>query len=1131
MDTAIFFNRMKRLAAIIIFLLLTDSLLPCGSEIMRFQHISVAQGLSQNTVFAILQDFRGFLWFGTEDGLNRYDGYNMVVYKHDPDTPYSLNHNLVRAIMEDHEQTIWAGTKQGLNRYSREMDNFVPFTLLSHHDISAICEDRDGELWIATREDGLIRLDKERNKIKYYKHNPTGSENPSDTFGPCSNSLRVLREDKTGNLWIGSEEGGLSKYNKEKDAFYHYTYDPAKADSLGDDSIRALYEDNTGTLWIGTVKGLSRFVREKDNFINYEPGNKTDEKPGRPNSPYVRSIFQDNTGVLWFGTYRGGLNRCDQEKETFTNFRHTPGVAGSLSNDCVLSLLQDSGGVLWVGTENGINKYDLKKKKFTLWNRQTIDHDSTLDNQVWAIYKDKHGQLFIGTDGGLIQLNRETGNYTLWKANTDGKVSKENGGCLSDDRVYAICEDHEGYLWIGTGNGGLNRFDPREKRFTCYRHNPAHSGDPCNLSHDEVFAICEEPPGFIWVGTRNGLNRLDKRTGQIEHWYSDPDNPKSLSHDRVTSIIRDSGGTIWIGTKGGLNQWMPGTGTFERWTRISNESSSLSSNDILYLREDSSGTLWVGTDWGLNKFNREKGTFTRYTSKNGLPNDKIYGILEDETGDLWLSTNSGISRFNPGNNTFRHYDAHDGLQGNEFNGSACFKSSDGEMFFGGSNGLNSFYLSDIKDNPHVPPIVITDFQIFNESAVIGGSNSPLKKAISETKDLVLSYKHYVFSFDFAALDFTAPSKNKYECKMEGFETDWVHRNSSKRFVTYTNLKPGKYVFRVKGSNNDGVWNEQGVSVRIVIIPPFWQTWLFRHVIFLVFAILSYLIINFVKNYITIHGFWKREKYIGKYKLEEKLATGGMGTVYRAHHTQRKTAPVAVKVLREELFTDEVYRKRFEREAAIVDQMDHPHIVKILARGQYKQKLFIIMELLEGETLAKRIAEEPLIPLDQVFYIMLQIADALTTIHSKNIVHRDLKPENVMLVEKDGKPNYVKLLDFGLAKAVHQTRITQTGTVLGTLNYMAPEQISLGEFSTASDIYSLGVVLYEAVTGHVPFPGEELTHIMKQIMNRVPSPPLRLRSDLPPGLNTLIMNMMKKESSERPSLEDVIEALNQLRHGT
>jgi serine/threonine-protein kinase len=238
--------------------------------------------------------------------------------------------------------------------------------------------------------------------------------------------------------------------------------------------------------------------------------------------------------------------------------------------------------------------------------------------------------------------------------------------------------------------------------------------------------------------------------------------------------------------------------------------------------------------------------------------------------------------------------------------------------------------------------------------------------------------------------------------------------------------------------------------------------------------------------------------------------------------------VAVKVLREELFADENYRKRFEQEAAIVDQLDHPHIVRIFERGQYKQKLYIIMELLEGKTLANRITREPLIPLDQVCYIMLQIADALMTIHSEDIVHRDLKPENVMLVEAEGKQNFVKLLDFGLAKAIHQTRITQTGTVLGTLNYMAPEQISVGEFSPASDVYSMGVVLYETVTGHVPFPGDGMTHIMKQIMNRVPLPPLRLRNDLPPVLNALILKMMKKESSERPSLDDVIETLKSLR---
>ncbi len=632
---------------------------------------------------------------------------------------------------------------------------------------------------------------------------------------------------------------------------------------------------------------------------------------------------------------------------------------------------------------------------------------------------------------------------------------------------------------------------------------------------------------MLWVGTPKGLNRFDREKEIFKHFKNVPGNPNSVSNNYINTIYEDQSNILWIGTEGGLNQFHAESETFSHWKREPGNPNSLSNNIVSSIWEDDEGILWIGTSGGgLNKFDRKKETFKHYLEKDGLPNSVIYSILGDDEGNLWMSTNKGISKFNPKKETFKNYDARDGLQSNEFQGGAYYKSDDGEMFFGGINGFNAFYPQEIKDNPHVPPIVITNFQILNESVEIG-QESPLKQAITETREIVLSYKDYIFSFDFAALDFSNPEKNRYAYKMEGLDKDWIYGDSKKRFATYTNLDPGEYVFRVIGSNNDGIWNQEGASIKITIVPPFWETWWFTLFLLVSFAVLSYVIINFIKKYIILSGFWKREKIIGKFKLVEKIGSGGMATIYKAQDTLDKSETVAIKVLREDLSADENYRKRFKQEAAIIDQLDHPNIVKVIERGQYKQKLYIVMELLRGKTLAKKIEEEQKIHLKEVLDIMIQITDALVKIHSKDIVHRDLKPENIMLIEKEGNCNFVKLLDFGLAKGQFQSRITQTGTVLGTLNYMAPEQIALGEFSPASDIYSLGVIFYETVTNQLPFPGESVSDIMKQIMNKTPTEPIQLRHDLPVELNQIIMEMMEKENEYRPTTKEVMEELRKI----
>ncbi|HLP60274.1 MAG TPA: protein kinase, partial [Candidatus Deferrimicrobium sp.] len=629
-----------------------------------------------------------------------------------------------------------------------------------------------------------------------------------------------------------------------------------------------------------------------------------------------------------------------------------------------------------------------------------------------------------------------------------------------------------------------------------------------------INAIYEDKSGILWIGTAQGLNKFNPLNETFACYKKIDGKVDSLSHNYVNVIFEDSANALWIGAKEGLNLFQRGIEKFSHWQNLSNA-------NISSICETKTGIFWIGTQGkGLYKFDRAGGTFVQYREKDGLPNEVIYCVLSDEKGNLWMSTNKGIAKFDPETKIFKNYDMGDGLQSNEFNGGAYYKSKDMEMFFGGIDGFNAFYPGKIEDNPHIPPIVITDFQVYSESVKIN-AKSRLKQSITETKTIRLSYQDNVISFDFVALDFSNPQKNKYAYKMEGFESDWNYRNSTRRFVTYTNLDPGTYVFRVKGSNNDEVWNEKGTAITIIIVPPFWKTLWFRFLLFSTFALLSYIIINFIKKYITFLGFWKREKYIGKFKLVERIGSGGMGTIYKAEDTIEKNGLVALKVLREELFPDETHRKRFKQEAAIIDQLDHPNIVKVFERGQHREKLYIVMEYLEGKTLAAKIAEEEKMDLQEILDIIYQISGALKKIHGRSIVHRDLKPENVMLIEKDGKSNFVKLLDFGLARTENQSKITQTGTLLGTVNYMAPEQISHASYSLATDIYSLGVIFYEMATGRIPFPGGKMTQIMGKILSETPMEPILLRPDLPSACNHLITKMMEKDNTLRPTVAEVL----------
>jgi ligand-binding sensor domain-containing protein/signal transduction histidine kinase len=790
---------------------------------MPFEHLSVEHGLSQNTVLCLLQDRKGFLWIGTGEGLNRYDGYTFKVYQYDAQDPASLSHNVIYTLYEDSLGNLWIGTGGGLSLFDRGSEHFVRYqnhpddpASLGHDVVRAIYEDQAGRLWIGTGGGGLNRFDRERAQFIRYQEDPGNPQSLSH------NIVSSIIEDDAGQLWIGTGGGGVNRFHPETGQWIHDQADPEVAGSLSHNVITTMYKDRAGTLWLGTPTGLHCYDPAADRFERYQA---TPDVPGSLSHNHILSLAEDRSGTLWIGTYGGGLNRFDPEQNIFFHYRSVPDVPHSLSQNDILAIYEDRSEVLWIGTGGGLNKYDPGKTRFAHYQADPNNPDSLSHNEVSAFYEDLSGKLWIGTSGGLNYFNPESETFEHYFHDPGDSES------VSSNMIFSIYADHQGVLWLGTYGGGLNRFDPETKRF---RHYQTDSNDPQSLSHDIVWPIYEDRSGTFWVGTwGGGLNVFDRETETFTRYQYDPQDSESLSHNRVATIYEDHRGNLWIGTDGGLNLFRPEHGRFQRYQHDADSLDSLSHNRVLCLHEDRTGVLWVGTAGGLNRFDREAHAFHRYTEKDGLPNDVIAGILEDEQGRLWLSTGKGLSRFHPDTEQFTNYTVRDGLQGYEFHAGAYWQARDGRMFLGGVNGFNAFYPDLITENPHVPPLALTDFRLLNTSVVPAEEGSPLQRSLAETEEIVLSYTQNVFSFEFAALDYRIPEKNQYACKMEGFNKEWMELGT-KRFVTYTNLDPGKYVFRVKGSNNDGIWNETGIAIRLTIIPPFWKTAWFQGILILGF---------------------------------------------------------------------------------------------------------------------------------------------------------------------------------------------------------------------------------------------------------------------------------------------------------
>ncbi|MCP4603757.1 MAG: response regulator [Proteobacteria bacterium] len=787
---------------------------------INFERISIEQGLSQISVTSIFQDSQGFIWFGTLDGLNKYDGYQFVIYRHDLDDSASLSNSYILSIFEDTKGNLWVGTNGGgLNRFDRKAETFTRYQhrandtkSLSNNFVWSIFEDSKGKLWIGT-EDGLNKLGNRSETFTHYLHK---DDNPSSL---SHNKVRSILEDEDGNLWIGTEGGGLNKFDRKTETFSHYVNKTDNPKSLSHNSVWSIFEDHEGILWIGTLGGgLNRFDRKTETFTHYV---NQANNPRSISNNTIRAILEDTGGNLWIGTHGGGLNRFDRETETFTHYMNQADNPHSISQDKIRSIFEDDGGNLWIATHSGLNKFDRKAENFILYKHQTDDLNSLNHDFVYSIYEDDEENLWLGTNNGLNKYNRKLDTFTHYTHDADSPKS------ISHNAIRSIIEDAEGNLWIGVLRGGLNKFNRKTETFTHYLHQ---DDNPKSLSSNMVYSILEDSRGELWIGTiGGGLNRFDRKTKTFSHYSTQADNPNSLSHNFIYSIFEDSEGNLWIGTEDGLNSFDRQTEYFVRYLNQAGNSKSLSSNLVLTIFEDSRGDLWIGTTGGLNSFDQRSKSFTCYREKDGLPNDVIYGILEDNKGNLWLSTNNGISKFNPNTKTISNYNMKDGLQSNEFNSGAYHKGRSGRMYFGGINGFNEFYPENVENSTYVPPVVITDFLLFNKpvgvaKASVKSDGYQLEQHINFTKEITLDYTDYIFAFEFSALNYRQSDKNQFAYKLEGFDRDWVETDYRHRRTTYTDLYHGEYVFRVKASNDDGYWNTEGTNIRMTILPPPWKTW-------------------------------------------------------------------------------------------------------------------------------------------------------------------------------------------------------------------------------------------------------------------------------------------------------------------
>ncbi len=783
------------------------------SRSMRFSHIKHEDGLSQSFVYAMVQDRDGFMWLGTQEGLNRFDGRNFRIYAENSDDPEALVDDGIRTLFIDSAGLLWIGTDAGgLSAFDPVTETFTTHlhdpadrTSIADDLVRVVMEDSAGKLWVGTDGSGLDRFDPNTGVFEHFPHDPL---DPGSLAGGHVWDI-VQRDD--GTLWVATSEG-LSRFNPTEGTFTNFRHDQDDPASLSDSRLRALIEDSRGDLWIGTLTGgLNRFDDDTSTFQRFEHNA---EDPATLSSNQVNAIFEDDDRVLWVGTDRG-LNAWNPDSSSFSNYREDPADPDSIANDNVLSIFQDRGGVLWVGTYEGLSLWNPTTRTMLHFRQDADDGSSLSSDVVTSFTEDATGRVWVGTFGGGINvLDRRLGKFTQIVHDPD------DSGSISSDRVMALLTDSTGTIWAGTRNAGLNRIDA--DGVTRYVHD---SGDPTSLCADGVTYLIEDSSkAGLWVATfGGGLCYFDRSAGVFTAFRHDPENPSSISSDRILHIFEDSSQTLWVGTFGGsLNRLDRDSGSFARIEAEPRRNDGLSGNEIYLITEDANGDLWIAAKGGgLNRWSkqdRDRGnvSFERFSEIDGLPNATIYSGIWDQKGNLWMSTGRGLSCLNLVTREFRNFSTEDGLQGNEFNFAAGFAGSDGSLFFGGLKGFNAFDPAALTAKGRAPQVAITNLLSLNEPV-------DLTQSRLDGDAVALRHDEYLVSFEFAALDFAAPLRHRFMYRLDGLDLDWID-SGDRRQATYTNLPAGDYTFRVRAGNGDGTWSVDEATLRLYVQPAPWASW-------------------------------------------------------------------------------------------------------------------------------------------------------------------------------------------------------------------------------------------------------------------------------------------------------------------
>jgi signal transduction histidine kinase/ligand-binding sensor domain-containing protein/DNA-binding response OmpR family regulator len=789
----------------------------------KFVRLTVNNGLTNNQVTCFLQDSRGFVWIGTSSGLNRFDGYSLKNFRNDSRDSLSITSSVISSLMEDPDGRIWISNVYNatqINVYDPVTERFSVSTeaILRTYGIRNgivrdIVKDSKGNFWFL-HEYGLFFYDplqKKSTAIGYA---------PSDSMNTPGYNISSLKEDKQGDLWAIQRNGLLLKISgKDHQVVYKNPY--FKNRNLNTEHTYHVLPDMDGDVWVYPTTASQGIYYFNTATKEFRPINENSQGV-KLNTNIVRGVVQDNSGMVWVGTDHGGVNILDKRNWSVRYLRNNPEDIQSISQNSLTSLYKDRTGMIWLATfKQGACYYHEDIIRFPLYRHDSFDTKSLTFDDINRVVEDDKGNIWIGSNGGgLIYFDRQAGTFTSYRHDP------KDPNTLSSNVVVSLHIDRDKRVWVGTYYGGLNLFDG--KIFKHYRHD---ANDPQSLGDDNVWEIFEDSQGNLWIGTLYaGLDLMDRKTGKFTHFKAGA--PNSVHTNYISVLNEDKEGNLWVGTGWGIDILKKGSDTFEHMINLNGAADHLSSNSILCIFEDSRGIIWIGTQEGLNRYDPKTKKFQSLREEDGLPHNAVFTILEDDAGSLWMSTPNGLSNLKIKQNgtdftfSFSNYDEADGLQGKQFNENAALKTSKGELIFAGAYGFNIFKPEKIQANTRKPEIILTDLQVFNKSVGIGeeiNGHVILNKAITSTDKITLKYSENVFSIEFAALNYFHPEKSQYRYMLEGFNKDWVTTDGSARRVTYTNLDPGTYTFRVQGSNNDGLWNEKGVDLIITILPPFWKT--------------------------------------------------------------------------------------------------------------------------------------------------------------------------------------------------------------------------------------------------------------------------------------------------------------------